>query len=309
MTESTYKAVVVNRFGGPEVLELAELPDRPLAPGEVRVAVKAAGIQPVDASIRAGLMPATIAPPPFPITPGNELAGVVVESASDDWAPGDAVLGFQPLVAYAERAVLPGAHLVAKPEAMPWEIAGSLSASGQTAHIALEALGVKDGDVLLVHGAAGGVGTVAVQLARHRGATVIGTASEGNHAYLRELGAIPVAYGPGLPERVRAVAPGPVTVAFDAAVGEGHIADSLELTGQDASRVGTIVAYEEAEAGRAVAIRGPRTAARLNELAHLWSDGVLRLTVSRTYRLSEAAEAHRAIETGRARGKSVFVTG
>lgn len=305
----TYKAVVVNRFGGPEVLEVAELSDPPLAPGEVRVAVKAAGIQPADAAVREGWTPPGLEPRPFPITLGNELAGVVVESASPDWAPGDEVIGFQPLVAQAERAVLPGAQLVAKPEAMPWEIAGSLSASGQTAHVALEVLGVKEGDVLLIHGAAGGVGTVAVQLARHLGATVIGTASEGNHGYLRELGAIPVTYGPGLPERVRAVAPGPVTVVLDAAAGDDHITDSLELTGGDASRVGTIVSYADAEAGRAVAVRGPRTAARLNELAHLWSDGVLKLTVARAYRLPEAAEAHRAIAAGHARGKSVFVTG
>lgn len=309
MTQNMYKAVVVNRFGGPEVLEVAELPDRPLSPGEVRVAVRAAGIQPADATVRGGWTPPGAPPQEFPITLGNELAGVVIESASGDWSPGDEVLGFQMLVGQAEHAVVPGAQLVAKPEAMPWELAGSLSASGQTAHVAMEVLGVKDGDVLLIHGAAGGVGTVAVQLARHLGATVIGTASERNHAHLRELGAIPVTYGPGLPERVRAVAPGPVTVVLDAAIGEGHIADSLELTGGDASRIGTIVAYEEAGEGRAVGIRGPRTAARLNELVHLWSDGGLKLTVEHTWRMSEATEAHRAMAAGHARGKSVFLIG
>ncbi|HEY1178251.1 MAG TPA: NADP-dependent oxidoreductase, partial [Phytomonospora sp.] len=210
------KAVVINRFGGPEVLELVDRPLPELGPGRVRVRVKAAGIQPVDTYIRRGMAPRGL-PLEFPITLGNEYAGIVEACAGDvsDVSPGDEVLGFQPLACHAEEAVVPASQLVAKPPEMPWEIAGSLSASGQTAHVAMEFLGVGEGDTLLVHAAAGGVGTMAVQLARRLGATVIGTASERNHGFLREIGAEPTTNGEGLVERVRAL--GSVDRALDTA--------------------------------------------------------------------------------------------
>lgn len=301
------KAVVINRFGGPEVLELADRTLPELAPGQVRVRVKAAGIQPVDTYIRRGMAPQGLTLE-FPITLGNEYAGIVEACAPDvvDVSPGDEVLGFQVLACQAEEAVVLATQLVPKPPEMPWEIAGSLSASGQTAHVAMEFLHVGKEDTLLVHGAAGGVGTVAVQLARHLGATVVGTASERNHDHLRSLGAIPVAYGDGLVERVREVAPGGVTVVFDCAGGEQTLLDSIELC-PDRSRIGTIAAYEEAGKLGVQGVRGPRTAARLQELVDLWRDGGLAVTVSRTFHLDEAAEAHRLVEARHLTGKMVFV--
>ena len=302
------KAVVVNRFGGPEVLEVADLPSPVDVPnGRVRVDVKAAGIQPVDTAIRAGRMPMGL-DPSFPITLGNDFAGVITEIGDEvtGWAVGDEVLGFQVLACHAEEAVVSADQIVRKPPAMPWTVAGSLSASGQTADIAIEALRIGPDDTLLIHGAAGGVGTIAVQLARHVGATVIGTASEGNHEHLRSIGAIPVAYGEGLVDRVRAVSPGGVTAVFDAAGGERTLLDSIALC-PDTSRIGTIAAYEEAARLGVQGIRGPRTAARLARLVDLYDKGELSITISRTFRLDEAAEAHRAVEARRITGKMVFV--
>jgi len=301
------KAVVINRFGGPEVLELVDRPLPPLEPGHVRVRIKAAGIQPVDFHIRRGMAPQGMTLT-FPITLGNEYAGIITELADDveGLAGGDEVLGFQALSCHAEEAVVLASQLVAKPAEMPWTVAGSLSASGQTAQIALEFLRVGEGDTLLIHGAAGGVGSAAVQLARHLGATVVGTASERNHEHLRSLGAIPVTYGDGLVERVRAVAPGGVTAVFDCAGGEQTLIASVELCG-DRSRIGTIAAYEEAGKYGVERIAGPRSAARLAGLVGLWEKGDLRVTVSRTFHLDEAAEAHRLVEARHLTGKMVFV--
>ncbi|MFH9351379.1 NADP-dependent oxidoreductase [Kitasatospora sp. NPDC017646] len=194
------KAVTVPGPGGPEVLRVTEVPDPEPGAGEVRVRVYAAGGQPVDLAIREGFRPpGTAGEPPFVL--GNEFAGVVnrLGPVVDGWRTGDEVLGFRLLGCQAELVTVDAAQLVAKPAGMPWEQAGALSASGQTAHVALTLLGVGPGDTVLVHGAAGGVGTVAVQLARAWGATVIGTASERNHDYLRELGAVPITYGRARP--------------------------------------------------------------------------------------------------------------
>ncbi|MEV7356452.1 NADP-dependent oxidoreductase [Kitasatospora sp. NPDC091276] len=300
------KAVTVTRSGGPEVLRVTEVPDPEPGPGEVRVRVLAAGVQPVDLAIREGFRPpGAVVEPPFVL--GNEFAGVVDRLGPDGSGRqvGDEVLGFRLLDSQAELVTVDAAQLVAKPAGMPWEQAGSLSASGQTAHLALTLLAVGPGDTVLVHGASGGVGTVAVQLARAWGATVIGTASERNHDYLRDLGAIPVAYGEGLVERVRAVAPQGVDAAFDAA-GRGALAASVELVA-DRSRIGTVVDYPEAERLGVRGLRGPRTAARLTELVRLWEAGGLRLEIAEALPLERAAEAHRLVGAGHVRGKVVLV--
>ncbi|MGW3075398.1 MULTISPECIES: NADP-dependent oxidoreductase [unclassified Kitasatospora] len=299
------KAVTVTRSGGPEVLRVAEVPDPEPGPGEVRVRVYAAGVQPVDLAIREGFRPpGTAVEPPFVL--GNEFAGVVDALGQDagDWRVGDEVLGFRVLGCQADRVTVDAGRLVAKPAGMPWEQAGSLSASGQTAHVALTGLGVGPGDTVLVHGAAGGVGTVAVQLARAWGATVVGTASERNHAYLRELGAVPVAYGEGLVERVRAVAPQGVTAAFDAA-GRGALEASVELVA-DRSRIGTVVDYPGAERLGVRGLRGERTAGRLAELVKLWEAGALRLEVEESFPIERVAQAHRLVGAGHVRGKVVL---
>ncbi|MFE7192151.1 NADP-dependent oxidoreductase [Kitasatospora sp. NPDC057541] len=299
------KAVTVPRFGGPEVLRVAAVPDPEPGPCQVRVRVYAAGVQPVDLAIREGRSPAGIELTPG-LIPGNEFAGVVDRLGSDvdGWAVGDEVLGFRLLGCAAELVAADAAQLVRKPAGMPWEHAGALSASGQTAHLALTELKVGAGDTVLVHGAAGGVGTVAVQLARAWGATVIGTASERNHGYLRELGAIPVAYGEGLVERVREAAPQGVDAAFDAA-GRGALEASVELVA-DRARIGTVVDYPAARRLGVLGIRGPRTAARLASLVDLWEAGGLRLEIADTFPLGRTADAHRLVGTGHVRGKVVL---
>lgn len=169
----------------------------------------------------------------------------------------------------------------------------------------MEVLGVGAGDTFLVNGAAGGVGTTAVQIARHRGATVIGTASEANHGYLRGLGAIPVTYGDGLVERVRALAPGGVDAALDAASADGLRA-AVELV-KDIDRVGTITSVEAYKDLGARWIGSQRSAERLGDLVSLYVRGALRIHVRATYSLEQAADAHRDVESGHGRGKVVLL--
>ena len=300
------RAAAFTEFGGPEVLRLTELPDPKPGPGEVRVQVRAAGVQPADVAVRQGWGPpgATVS---FPQIPGNEFAGVVdlVGEGVTGWAPGDDVLGFTTLTAYAELVVVPADQLVRKPQAMPWEVAGSLSASGQTAHRALRLLEVGKGDTVLIHAAAGGVGSIAVQLARLAGASVVGTASPANHDYLRELGAIPVTYGDGLVDRVRELAPDGVDAAIDAAGGDA-LRTSVELVG-NRDRIGTLVAMDLADKLGVRKLRGDRTSARLGELVSLWEQGKLAVHVRATYPLERAADAQRDVATGHGRGKVVLL--
>ena len=297
------RAAAFTEFGGPEVLRLMDLPDPQPGPGQVRVRVKAAGVQPADLAVRQGWAPpgASIS---FPQIPGNEFAGVVDQGAAG-WAPGDDVLGFTTLTAYAELVVVPADQLVRKPASMPWQVAGSLSASGQTAHRALELLKVGPGDTVLIHAAAGGVGSMAVQLARLAGATVIGTASPANHDYLRDLGAIPVAYGEGLVDRVREVAPGGVDVVIDA-VGGDALRASVELV-DNRDRIGTLVAYDLADELGVRWLRGARTAARLGELVRLWEQAKLAVHVRATYPLERAADAHLDVGSRHGAGKVVLL--
>jgi NADPH:quinone reductase-like Zn-dependent oxidoreductase len=237
---------------------------------------------------------------------GNEFAGVVdqVGAGVDGFAVGSEVLGFQTLGSYAEYVAVPADQVVTKPAAMPWEVAGGFSGGAQTAHTTLTQLRVGAGDTVLIHAAAGAVGTVAVQLTREWGATVIGTASEANHDYLRSLGATPVAYGDGLVERVRAAAPQGVDAALDAAGGDALRA-SLELV-KDRERIGTIVEYERGPQLGIPFLRGQRSAARLTELVDLYAAGRLRIHVRATFPLDRAADAHREVERGHGRGKVVL---
>lgn len=303
------KAVTFAEFGPPEVLRLTDVPDPSPGPGQVRVRIRAAGAQPADTAVRRGQAPPEMRRS-LPITPGNEFAGVVdaVGDGVTDVALGDAVLGWTMLGAYAEALAVPVDQIVRKPAAMPWEVAGALSASGQTAHRTLRELGVTAGDTVLVHAAAGGVGTAAVQIAAAWGATVIGTASERNHAYLRSLGATPVTYGPGLVERVRALAPQGVDAVLDAA-GRGALDASVELV-EDRSRITTIADIAGAERlGIRFSRGGPgaRSRERLGELLDLWARGALTVHIGRRLPLADAAEAHRLIEAGHGQGKVVLV--
>lgn len=300
------KAAAFEAFGPPDVLKLMDLPDPHAGPGEVRVRVKAAGVQPYDVAVRAGNVPPT-ATVHFPGIPGNEFAGVVDEIGEDvtTVSAGDEVLGFGTLLSYAEYVVVAADQVTAKPAGMPWEVAGGFTAGGQTADIALEQLAVRPGEVVTVHGAAGAVGTFAVQLARLAGASlVIGTAKPDNHDYLRGLGAVPVAYGPGLADRIRALAPGGVDAAIDGAGGDA-LRTALEVA-NDPHRIVTLVEHAKAAELGVQTTRNLRSAKRLGRLAKLYAEGTLAFHVRRTYSLAEAADAHREVETGHGRGKVVL---
>ncbi len=301
------RAIVYDRFGGPEVLHLVDVDDPTPDAGEVQIGVRTAGVNPVDVKQRRGDF-AALAPAHFPQRLGNEYAGVVTALGTGvtDFAIGDDVLGSATGQCYAEKVVVDAADVVAKLPAIPWEVAGTLPAVGQTAYTALDALDIQPGDTLLVHAAAGGVGSIAVQLATQRGATVIGTASQANHDYLRGLGVTPVAYGAGVADRVAGLAPGGVDAALDLVGGEA-ITVSLRLVA-DPHRIATTV---DAQAARRYGIQrvGTRSTAALRELATLYADGRLTLPVEATYPLADAARAHEHMETGHVRGKIALVIG
>jgi NADPH:quinone reductase-like Zn-dependent oxidoreductase len=297
------RAVVFDRFGPPSVLRVAELPDPVPGPGEVRVRVRAAGVQPFDVAFRRGELARDRVT--FPQQLGQEYAGVIDETGPGaPFAVGEAVLGSTMFNGHASAVVVPAATVVRKPGRLDFPTAAGLVAAAQTALGALRELAVGPDDVLLVHAAAGSVGTVAVQLARRAGATVIGTASPANHEYLRTIGALPVAYGKGLPHTVRLLAKRLPTVALDAAGGEA-IAQSVAL-GIPPSRIGTIVDDRAAADHGARVVRAPRDPARLAEVAGLAARGALRLPV-RAYPLTEAAAAHAAVESRHGRGKVVLI--
>ncbi|MFC6020175.1 NADP-dependent oxidoreductase [Plantactinospora solaniradicis] len=301
------RTVVFDSYGAAEVLHVIDVDPPEPGPGQIRVEVRAAGVQPFDALFRRGAAQQWL-PARFPQRLGNEFAGVVdaVGSGVATFTVGAEVLGWAMLTSYAEHVVVGAGDVVPKPAAMPWTEAGVVSASGQTAWSALRQLRIDGSDTLLVHAAAGGVGSFAVQLARARGAVVIGTASERNHGYLRTLGAIPVAYGDGLVDRVRAAAPDGVDVALDASGTVEALRASLDLVGSP-ERVGT-VAFQPAAAELGIRrLSTERSAEQLRELTGLYAAGALRVTIDRAYPLAEAASAHRAIETGHARGKIVLV--
>jgi enoyl reductase len=297
------RAAVFDRFGPPEVLRVAEMADPEPSPGEVRVRIRAAGVQPFDVAVRRGQMPWVTAA--FPQQIGQEYAGVVdrLGEGVSTLALGDAVLGSTMLNGQASAVTVPAANVVAKPPELDFPTAAALVAAGQTATGALGELGVGAGDVLLVHGAAGSVGTLAVQLAKLAGARVIGTASPANHAYLRQLGAVPVRYGDDLVTNVKATGLTP-TVALDAA-GRGAIAASVAL-GIERSRIGTIVDDAAAEEHGTRLVRAGRSPARLAEVIALAARGSLTMPV-RAYPLAEVAEAHAAVEIGHGRGKVVLI--
>jgi len=297
------RAAVFDRYGPPEVLRVVELPDPEPGPGQVRVRVWAAGVQPFDVGVRRGRM--TWLPVHFPQTIGQEYSGVIdrLGAGVAGLEVGTAVLGSTMMNGNASLVAVPVETVVRKPPELDFPTAAGLVAASQTASGALRELRVGPGDVLLVHAAAGSVGTVAVQLARLAGATVIGTASPGNHDYLRQLGAIPVTYGDGLVDAVRATGENP-TVALDAAGGEA-IGQSVRL-GVELDRIGTIVDDKAAAEHGTRVVRAGRCAERLAEVIALAARGVLTMPV-RAYPLSQVAEAHAAVESGHGRGKVVLI--
>lgn len=301
------RAIACTELGGPEVLRITELDVPEPGHGQVRVAVKATGVNPLDWKIRSGR--ATFVTVDFPWVPGVEFAGVVdaVGDGVTEFAVGDDVLGTGSAT-YAEYTVADTENITPKPAGMPWEVAGGLPVVATTTYRVLALLGLTEGETLLIDGAAGGVGTVAVQVAKHRGLIVIGTASERNHEYLRSLGAIPVTYGDGLADRVRTLAPNGIDAAMDLS-GRGGLRTLVELVGGP-ERVVTIADDSAAELGVRMTFGGAdEVPGALADAAALVSDGVVSLPIARTYPLAEAATAHRDSEDGHVRGKLVILPG
>jgi NADPH:quinone reductase-like Zn-dependent oxidoreductase len=299
------KAARFSQFGGPEVLEIVDLPDPHAGTGQVRIAVRAAGVNPSDWKKRKGLMGGEL-----PQTMGYEAAGVVDEVGKGvaDVAVGDRVFGFSAGgAAQAELAVL--SYYAPIPPSLDFAGAAALPAAIETATRALDQLGVAGGSTVLINGASGSVGSAAVQLAVARGARVIGTASPANHDYLRSMGAEPVAYGAGLAERVLSLAPDGVDLALDVA-GSGVLPELIELAGTPV-HVLTIadfagsqehgVRFSSGDAGRAVHA--------LAQIGELIESGLFSLPVAQTFALPAIAEAQRVSEDGHVRGKLVLVVG
>lgn len=303
------QAVRYDEFGTIDVLYLADVPDAEAGEGRVRIAVKAAGLNLFDMKARSGMVP--FATPNFPRGIGSDFAGVVDQlgggssSSYHDGTPvrvGDEVLGWVDTGALRTQLVVAARRLARKPAPLSWEPAGSLASPGFTADAAITALGIGPGDTVLVSAAAGGVGTLYCQLARDRGATVIGTAGQRNHDFLRSLGVIPVLYGEGLADRVRAVAPDGITAVQDN-FGRETIEAGLEL-GVPAARICSI-ADQAAVAELGVMSLGSytRSAATLETLADDVATGKLALPVEHVFPLGQFADAFRLLESRHLRGK------
>lgn len=292
-------------YGGPEVLRTGELPEPKVGPGEALVRVRSAAVNPVDWKLMSGgLDPVMEAV--FPVVPGWDVAGVVEKVGFDtpEVSPGDEVIAYarKDFVhggTFAELVTVPVRALALKPKALDWDAAAGLPLAGLTAQRVLDAVGALDGDTVLVHAAAGGVGALAVQVARSRGARVIGTASERNHEFLASLGAEPVAYGDGVVERVRALAPSGVDSVVDLV---GGVLDVTQAVLREGGRHASIADGSVAQAGgRYVWVR-PDGAA-LAALAELADEGGLSVPVAATFGLDEVADAFRLSAEGRTRGK------
>ncbi|MGW4059529.1 NADP-dependent oxidoreductase [Amycolatopsis sp. NPDC004747] len=311
-------------YGGPEVLDLVEVPVPVPAADQVVVRVRAAGVNPIDWKLYSGSFHAIddkhkaeagVSAEALPRI-GLECAGVVtaVGAKLEGVSIGDEVIVHPVTGAYADYVVAGAGSLIGKPAAVDWPVAGALMLAGTTAAHTLHAAGVRPGDRVLIHGGSGGVGLMAVQLAVDLGATAIATASEANHELLHRLGATPVAYGPGLADRVRAAAPGGVDAALDLAGTEEALDTSLELVGHP-DRIASI-AGSDRRVTEGVKVIGNQPGADLGtevraaarpDLVEKLVEGRLRVVIAGTYPLEKAAEAHRAGLGGHAPGKLVLL--
>ena len=297
------KAALFSRFGGPDVLEIVDLPDPHPGPGQVRIAVRAAGINASDWKKRQGLMDSGL-----PQTMGYEAAGIVDELGEgvDDVTIGDRVFGASDDgAAQAGLAVLSAYAPI--PPSLDFAGAAALPAAVETATRSLDQLGVVNGSTLLINGASGVVGSAAVQLAVARGARVIGTAGPSNQDYVRSLGAEPVTYGEGFVGRVRALAPDGVDLALDVA-GSGVLPELIELAG-GAGNVVTVADFGGAKQYGVHFSRGDdgRALYALSQIGELIESGRFSLPVAQAFPLDEVAEAHRVGESGSVRGKLVLL--
>jgi NADPH:quinone reductase-like Zn-dependent oxidoreductase len=289
------------------VLEVVDVPAPVPGPGELLVRVRAAGINPGEAKIREGLLderwPAT-----FPSGQGSDLAGTVEQLGDgvEGWAVGDEVIGFtDSRASQAELVVVEAGNVTARPPGVPWPVAGALFVVGTTAYATVRAVSASSGDTVVVAGAAGGVGSITVQLAILAGATVIGLASEPNHAWLKDLGVIPVSYGDGVEQRIDEATGGAVDALIDLA--GGYVQLALDL-GIKPERVDTVVDFG---AGQKYGVKTEGTAAAANagvlaELAKLIDEGKVDMPIAHVYPLEQVREAFRELEQGHTRGKIVL---
>jgi len=303
------KAVRFDHYGGIDVLEVREV-ERPVPEaGEVLVAVRSAGINPGEIPIREGLLhdrwPAT-----FPSGEGTDFAGVVEELGAgvDDFAVGDEVCGWtERRASHAEFVAVPAEQLTAKPPALSWEVAGSLFVAAMAAYACVDAVALRPGEAVAISSAAGGVGSIAVQLAVRTGATVIGLASEPNHAWLRDHGVIPVAYGEGQGERIEEAAGGHLDAFIDT-FGGGYVELAISL-GVPPDRINTIADFAAVERfgvhGEGTHAVG--TAALLAEIAGLVADGSLEVPIAHTFALADVREAFALLAGRKSHGKIVLI--
>jgi NADPH:quinone reductase-like Zn-dependent oxidoreductase len=306
------KAVRFDEYGDVDVLTVADVPVPDPGPGQVLVRVKAAGINPGEAKIREGLLHA-LWPATFPSGQGSDLAGVIdrLGPGVTTVAAGDEVIGWvDTRSAQAEYAVVDADNLASKPADVPWEVAGALGVAGFTAWAAIRAVNLKAGDTVAVSAAAGGVGSLTVQLARRAGATVVGIAGPDNLEWLREHGAIPVRYGEDLVGRIfDALLTTPQVDAFIDTYGGDYVEFAINELGVEPSRVDTIVRFD---AVREYGVKSEgnaagASAANLAELAELVAAGELEVPIAATYPLDQVREAYARLATGHVRGKIVLL--
>jgi NADPH:quinone reductase len=309
MNCASSRAVRFDHYGGRDVLYVTDVPMPAPAAGEVVVAVRAAGINPGEAAIRSGalheLFPAT-----FPSGQGSDLAGVVtaIGEGAGEFAVGDEVLGFSwRRSSHATHASVPASQLIRKPPELSWEVAGSLYVAGCTAYAAVRAVGARNGDTVAVSAAAGGVGTIVVQLLGVRGAQVLGIASPANAAWLTSHGAVPVPYGDGLTERLRAAAPNGIDAFIDL-FGPDYVQLAADL-GIPRDRIETIISFQKAEelGTKAEGSESASTAEVLAEMADLVASGTIEVPIAATYPLERVADAFAELEQRHTRGKIVLI--
>ncbi|MET0704864.1 MAG: NADP-dependent oxidoreductase [Mycobacterium sp.] len=304
------KAVQYDRYGDIDVLEVREVPRPVPANGEILVAVKAAGINPGEAMVRQGALhdrwPAT-----FPSGQGSDLAGVVAEVGhdADGFAVGDEVIGYsEQRSSQAEFVALPASQLTRKPAGVPWEVAGALYIAGAAAYAAVRSVNLQAGDTVAVSGAAGGVGTIAVQLAKRSGATVLGIAGPSNDDWLSAHGVLPVNYGDDLAGRLRAASPSGRVDAFLDLFGGGYVKLAVEELGIKPNRIDTIIDFAAVEE-YGVNLQGTgdaSSAAVLAELAELIAAGELEVPIAQVFPLAQVRDAYRTLADRHTRGKLVL---
>jgi len=303
------RAVRFDHYGDRDVLYVADV-EVPAPPaGEVVVEVRATGINPGEATIRTGAL-ASIFPATFPSGEGSDLAGVVSTTGDGvtEFAVGDEVLGWSwRRSSHADYVAVPVTQLIAKPPRLSWEVAGSLYVVACTAYAAVRAVGADRGDTVAVSAAAGGVGTVVVQLLRTKGATVLGIASERNHDWLTRHGVVPVAYGEGLADRLTAAAPNGIDAFIDL-FGPQYVQLAVDL-GIATDRIETIIAREKAlELGTKVEGSGDAsTTAILSEMADLVASGQIEVPIAATYPLDQVQNAFAELEQRHTHGKIVLI--